>query len=267
MIWLTWRPYGLLAAIGLFAQGVPADAASVAGRYDAHWGGAPVGTIVVGLADTGHAFANVIDIRATGLARALTDFSARAESAGAYDSVRGPLPSHYSATYDLRRRKGKQLSIDFRPVGSAGSLAVPANAEAAARMPAALRSDVLDPLTAVLVIRRTIRAGGLASGSRFRVPIFDGKRRFDAEGTVLGFGSAVVDGKRVPMIDIAVLLRPVAIAKLERDDEDDIEREARLRFTADHNALPLRLSVDIAYVPLTIELAETCDDFAACRTP
>ena len=75
------------------------------------------------------------------------------------------------------------------------------------------------------------------------------------------------DAQTGPTIDIAVLLRPVAIAKLESDDEVDIAREVRLQFTADHGALPLRLSVDIAYVPLTIELAETCSDFAACRTP
>lgn len=266
MNWLTRRLLGLLAAIGLCAQEVSADAAGLAGRYEAYWGGAPVGTVVVALADTGNAFVNVIDVRATGLARALTDFSARAESAGAYDQVRGPLPSYYTATYDLRRRRGKQLAVDFLPLGAASSLAVPANAEAAARLPASLRRDVLDPLSAVLAMRQTIRAGKLAQGSRFRIPVFDGKRRFDAEATVLGFGAAVADGKRVSMIDIAVVLNPVAIAKLEPDDEDDIAREARLQFTADGNALPLRLSVDVAYVPLIIELAEVCGDFAACRT-
>ncbi|HJS32068.1 MAG TPA: DUF3108 domain-containing protein [Alphaproteobacteria bacterium] len=267
MNWLIRRLYCLPAAIGLAAQAVSADAAAVTARYDAHWGGAPVGTVVVAFADTAQGYVNVIDIRAAGVARALTDFSARAESAGVFDQLRGPLPRRYTATYDLRRRKGKQLAVDFLPAGGAGVLAIPANAEAEARLPAALRSDVFDPLTAVLALRQTIRAGGLVQGSRFRIPVFDGKRRFDAEGTVLGFGAAVVAGRRASTIDISILLKPVAIAKLERDDEDDIAREARLQFTADGTALPLRLIVDIAYVPLIIELAETCSNLAACRTP
>ncbi len=267
MIWLIQRLSCVLVAIGLAALGGSAEAAGVMARYDARWGGAPVGTVVVSLSDTTEEFVNVIDIRAAGLARALTDFSARAESAGAVDPIRGPLPAYYTATYDLRRRKGKRLSVEFVHDGATSILAVPANAEAAARLPASLRSDVLDPLTAVSAIRQFIRAGGLAQGSRFRVPVFDGKRRFDAEGTVLAFGVAVVDRARVATIDISVLLKPVAIAKLEHDDEDDIAREARLQFTADRNAVPLRLAVDIAFVPLIIELAETCGDIAACRSP
>jgi hypothetical protein len=120
------------------------------------------------------------------------------------------------------------------------------------------RKNVLDPLSALTAIRHELRRGNRGS---FTVPVYDGARRFDVVAQVL----PKKEGDRV--LHLRLTLSPIAGFKGETSDDGDPDNAPRpvdIRISDDARLLPLSMQVSVAYMPLTVELARSCESSAAC---
>lgn len=217
-------------------------------RYEASWAGLPAGEVHVLFDDPGDSYRMALDIQTRGLPKLLTRFRAWGQSTGLLGEG-APRPQAYDVDYDLRRRaKRVRLRYDAnlarRAAGDTGTHP---------ELPEQHRRDTLDPLAVLSEIRRRV-IRGVNPGEAFHLATYDGKRRLDVE--------VVRDPKSDPgTIRLKLMLRPVAGFRNSQDDEGDPEdspRPAEIVLSADGRAIPLRLGVSVALLPLTVTWAGDC---------
>ncbi|MBX6370328.1 MAG: DUF3108 domain-containing protein [Rhodospirillales bacterium] len=242
----------VLAAFAVFLLlAPPSHAGTIEGRYVASWAGLPAGEIEMRIDDDGADYRGRLDIRTEGLPRWLTRFKGTVVSEGRFAPDGTARPRRYDAHYDLRKRKDKLNSLRFVP--KAGALVAERGPGDTSKKPPIaedFRRGVIDPLSALVAVRHRILTGRLDPGGRFVLPVFDGSRRFDAEGT-----AARRDGR----IHVSLLLKPIAGFGDDRPDEDEdpenSPREVRIELTDDGRLVPVRLEVMIAWLPAVVRLA------------
>ena len=109
-------------------------------------------------------------------------------------------------------------------------------------LPEAKRTGVLDPMTAVIVARDRIRRGWSDGGAMpaFRLPVFDGRHRYDV---VVTPGAVIVEriaGKSRRIVPVTTAVEPAAgfeasMAKHAR------QSRGRVVFSADEAFIPLEV--------------------------
>lgn len=254
---LRWRvPIIAITAAAQFSWSIVAIAEPLALHYSATWGGGAAAEIRLSLDENGRAFRNQLEIETVGIARFLSGFKAQIVSQG--EAGAAVAPSAFDAVYDSRRKRDKRISVLFTRLAD-GVIAEdgPADTSTDQQLPEQFRRDVIDPLSSLTAIRQIIREGRLPQTQTFALAVYDGKRRFDVEGSVASRGSARWGKTKMPTIDLRLLLRPVAGFHGDGDDGeklDAVTREVLATFTDDSRAIPLRMSVPIAYVPAVIVL-------------
>jgi hypothetical protein len=266
----------LMWAVAAAAHGAHAD--ETAALYQASWAGLPAGEIRLTLRDDPAAYRGEIVIRTEGLPRLLTRFRASAVSEGRLTAELLPAPIRYDATYDLRKRRDRRLSMRFvrRTVGlqptdlspgglqptdlSGGAVVAERGPEDTSKKPPLaeeFRSNVLDPLSALAAIRDALRRGNRGA---FTLPVYDGARRFDV--------LVRVGPKRAgdAVLHLALILSPIAGFKGggEDGDPDDAPRPVLLTISDDQRLMPLSMSVSLGYLPLVVELSGWCSTAAPC---
>lgn len=242
------------AAIGI---SVPATAEPLSLRYSATWGGGTAADIRLFLDEADGKFVNRLDIETVGLARLLSGFRVRATSIGQVDAD-DVAPSRFDAMYDSHKKRDKRINVNFTQIPE-GTLAEegPENTSKDPVIAADFRRDVLDPLSSITAVRRLIRERGLSRDRRFTLAVYDGKRRFDVEGMVESVEKIRWGKGTVETLALRLVLHPVAGFDGETEDgykPDANKREVHVSVTNDERAIPLRLSVPIAYVPAVISL-------------
>ncbi len=248
---------GLCAALVLNCLAGLAAAEPLTLRYSATWGGGAAADIRLHLEDKGGAFHNRLDIETVGLARFLSGFRASATSAGHTDSD-DVMPLAFDAVYDSKKKRDKRVRLNFVPDGD-GSVAEegPENTSKDPLLPELFRRGVIDPLSCITVIRRLVRERSIDRANGFAIAVYDGKRRFDIEGSVAAVEMLRWGRSKVEAMTLRMMLRPVAGFDGEGDDgykPDANTREILVTVTNDARAIPLRMSVPIAYVPAVISL-------------
>lgn len=244
-----------------------AQADEIAALYQAYWAGLPAGEIRLTLRDDPAAYRDEIAISSQGLPRLLSRFRASAVSEGRLTPELAPSPARYDAIYDLRKGRDRRLIMDFvrragdvQPTALSGEAVIADRgaADTSKKPPLAerFRTNVLDPLSALTAIRQELRRGNRGS---FRIPVYDGARRFDVNIHVLP--------KRAgdPALHLALTLSPIAGFKGGEDgDPDDAPRPAALTISDDRRLMPLSISVSLAYLPLVVQLSRVCGPTAPC---
>jgi hypothetical protein len=226
-------------------------------RYSATWGGGAAAEIRLVLDERDGSFHNQLHIETVGLARFLSGFRARASSAGQTD-IDDVAPRVFDAFYDSHRKRDKRINLHFVPQ-SDGSIAEegPENTSKDPLIAAEFRRDVIDPLTTITAVRRLVREGGLGRDKGFTLAVYDGKRRFDVEGSVAAVESIRWGKDTIETLALRMVLRPVAGFDDTSEDgykPDANTREIHVNVTNDARAIPLKLSVPIAYVPAIVVL-------------
>ena len=238
---------------------LPARAEEIAALYQAYWAGLPAGELRLTLRDDPTAYRGEIVIRTEGLARLLTRFRGSAVGEGRLAAQHLPAPIRYDVFYDLRKRRDRRLSMEFAP--RAGALVADrGSADTSKKPPLAepLRTNVLDPLSALAAIRHELRQGNRGG---FTIPVYDGTRRFDMSVRVLPkpAGDAA--------LHLALTLAPIAGFKGETSDDGDPDtapRPVALTISDDQRLMPLSMSVSLGYLPLVVELGRWCGAAAPC---
>ena len=255
---LPRRFLGAVAGAVLFVAGSTALASETAALYQAYWAGLPAGDIKLVLQDDPGGYRDEIAIRSEGLAWLFTKFRGTAVAEGRFADG-PPAPEHYEAHYDLRKARGKRQTMRF--ISRAGAVFADRGPDDTSQKPPLadkFRKNVLDPLSALTAIRHELRRGNRGS---FTVPVYDGARRFDVVAQVL----PKKEGDHV--LHLRLTLSPIAGFKGETSDDGDPDNAPRpvdIRISDDVRLLPLSIQVSVAYMPLTVELARSCESSAAC---
>jgi hypothetical protein len=244
-----------IAAALTFAKTAAAEPLSL--RYSATWGGGAAAEIRLLLDEQDGTFHNQLDIETVGLARLLSGFRARVSSAGE-NAVDDVAPRVYDASYDSHRKRDKRINVYFVPQPD-GSIAEegPENTSKDPLIAAEFRRDVIDPLTTITAVRRLVREGGLDRDRGFTLAVYDGKRRFDVEGSVAAVERIRWGKDMIETLALRMILRPIAGFDGESDDgykPDANTREIHVNITNNARAIPLKLSVPIAFVPAVVVL-------------
>ena len=246
------------ASAGWLASG-SARAATL--HYQVYWGGfhtAEVALVSDGGAAAYHAR---LGIETVGLAESLSGLTVRAESWG---RTRGAdlAPSRFDA--DTRGKDGEsRLAVEFAPTAPAHTVLDVTRRLAGAGdgdddgprppVPPELRTGTLDPLTALMELgRRATQAAEGHGPTRFVLPVYDGRQRYDAVVTVKGPGSTAVDDRTLAGVAVEVGVTPRAGF---RPDSLDFWRNARFTALIDPaSGLPLHIARTDSAVATVIDV-------------
>jgi hypothetical protein len=248
---------GLCAAVVIFGVAGNASAEPLSLRYSATWGGGAAADIRLVLDESNGTFHNRLDIETVGLARLLSGFRVRAISTGQTD-IEDVAPQVFDAVYDSRKKRDKRINLRFvQRADGATAEEGPENTSDDPVIAAEFRRDVIDPLTCITAVRRLIRERGIDRHRGFTLAVYDGKRRFDVEGSVASIEKVRWGESSIEAMSLRLLLRPVAGFDGETEagyQPDAHTREVHVSVTNDDRAIPLQLSVPIAYVPAVVSL-------------
>jgi hypothetical protein len=254
---------GGIVAAALLSIAASARADDIVAVYAAYWAGFPAGEIRLTLHYGAAAYRDEIDIRTTGLPALLSKFRATALAEGRVAGDRPAEPSHYDATYDLRKRHNSRISMHFVP--RAGTvIAERGLGDTSHKPPLAekFRSDAVDPLSALERLRGVLRGPRHAPDGSFSIPVYDGARRFDILGRILPKKDAGEGTLRAELT-----LRPIAGFKGETSedgDPDSAPRKVDLLVTDDGRMMPLSITVPVFFMPLVVQLVQFCWSAEAC---
>lgn len=248
----------VILAASLVMMSAAARADDVSALYNATWAGLPAAKISLSLHDGGGAYRDQITVGAEGLPRLVTHFRGTAVSQGRLAVNGAPSPTEFDSNYDLRKRKNRELRMNF--IVRNGAIVAergPGDSSRKPELKEQFRRNVIDPLSVVTLIRAAVRRGE----TQFTIPVYDGARRFDAEVRVLP------RNPRDPGIHLALMLRAIAGFKGESSDEgdpDDAARPVSLTLSDDGKLTPLSMTVNIWFLPLTATLGRLCAPGEAC---
>jgi hypothetical protein len=256
-------PGGCLLAAGLLLLAARARADDIVAVYAAYWAGIPAGEIRLKLHDSAAAYRAEIEIRTTGLPGLLSKFRATALTEGRLAADRPAEPSHYDATYDLRKRRDRRISMHFVPRG--GTVIAergPDDTSGKPPLPEKFRSNAVDPLSAFERVRGALRAPRRSADGSFAIPVYDGARRFDILGRILPKKDAS-EGT----LHAELTLRPIAGFKGETSEDGDPDsalRKVDLLVTDDGRMMPLSITVPVFFMPLVVQFVHFCASPEAC---
>jgi hypothetical protein len=256
-----------LAAAGallvtVLAPGAGARAEEVAAFYRATWAGLPAAEMRLAFGDDGPGYRDEIHIETKGLAHLFTKFRGGAVAEGRLGDDGAAAPTRYDALYDLRKRHGSRISMRF--VGGHGAVLAERTPDDTSHKPPideAFRRNVADPLSALASIRHALKVKPPKPGGQFKIPVYDGSRRFDIAAKIVSVGG---DDN---LVQVKLTLVPIAGFKggsSDDGDPDDAPRPVDLSFTNDAALMPVSIRVSIAYLPLVVRFQHRCATFAAC---
>jgi len=246
----------------IMAPAGAARADEVIAFYRATWAGLPAAEMRLAFSDGSSGYRDEIHIETKGLARLFTKFRGGAVAEGRLGDDGSAAPSRYDALYDLRKRRDSRISMRF--VGSRGAVIAertPADTSHKPPLDEPYRRNVTDPLSALASIRHALKVKPPKPGTQFKIPVYDGSRRFDVAVRVVSVGG------NDNLVQVKLTLVPIAGFKggsSEDGDPDDAPRPMDVTFTNDAAIVPVSIRVSIAYLPLVVRFQHRCDTFAAC---
>ena len=252
---------GALLVMAL-APACPARAEEVIAFYRATWAGLPAAEMRLAFGAGSTGYHDEIHIETKGLARLFTKFRGGAVAEGRLGDDGLAAPSRYDALYDLRKRHDSRVSMRFTPGhGTVIAERTPADTSHKPPIDEAYRRDVIDPLSALASIRHVLKVKSPKAGSQFKIPVYDGARRFDIAAKVVAVGG---DDN---LVQLKLTLVPIAGFKggsSDDGDPDDAPRPVDVTFTNDAALVPMWIRVSVAYLPLVIRFQHRCETFAGC---
>lgn len=258
----------IFAFVALVTAALAGQAAGQSLRlgYEAYAGGLHVMSFGIRIDEAGGEYRVATDARTRGLADFLLGMHLDSHATG---TVRQGdfVPFRYLS----RSRFGRHSSSLLVEPKDDGGFFVQATPRAADErrtpVPAASLSGAVDPLTAMLRASRTVAASGTC---RQRVPVFDGRRRYDlvfADEGVYRLSATRYSRYAGPARLCRVRQERIGGFLLE-EDEEDIGQESLLWIASplpEAPPVPVRVEVDTGWGGLTIHLDEVTSESGTVR--
>lgn len=131
-------------------------------------------------------------------------------------------------------------------------------------VPSEMRKNALDPMAAFVAARSQLMAQGLTSTApkTFRVPIYDGTRRYDLVGKTSPVRVVSINGVERRLLPVTAKIVPVF--GFNRESEERMqESEGKFLFTPDERFIPVQLIVGNDMFTSVMNLAADCSEDAA----
>ncbi len=249
--------------------------------FDVMVGGLHIADVVISMDQTPDSYVSRLEMKTRGVLEWVQDFSADMRTEGGFtrdQNMIRPAPALYqrqwngpemaavmTMTFDPLSRIGRgeerlfnpQTGIDLKPED------MPWNnrRQPIPVVPDDQRVGAMDPISAFIGARRLI----LESGEReVRMPIYDGRRRYDIISTVGTPRAVTVRNVERMLTPVASRVEPVF--GFDPDGEDRMrESEGQLYFTADERFLPVQLVLGNSMFSSAMNLVAECNvDPAPC---
>ncbi len=181
----------LSSALTVLLLGItPSHAAKLSLQYEAYLSGFHSGSVAVTAEISARRYDLTADLKSRGFIHLLIRYAAHAESRGRLTESRVLADRHRADTTWMREPRWVQN--DYKVDGSVTNATDPtAEQDDRDPVPTALMAQTLDPLSAVLHLVRGAGTNG-ATRCKDRVPVFDGRRRYDL--VVSAGGTETIDG-------------------------------------------------------------------------
>lgn len=258
-----------LAFVALVSAALAGEAAGQSLRlgYEAYAGGLHVMSFGIRIEETGGDYQVATDVRTRGLADFLVGMHLDSH---AFGKVRHGdfVPSRYLSQARFGRRSSSLLVEPAQDGGFFVQATPPRESdERRTPVPAASLSGAVDPLTAMLRASRTVATSGTC---RQRVPVFDGRRRYDlvfADEGVHPLAATRYSSYAGPARLCRVRQERIG-GFLAEEDGEDIGQESLLWIASplsDGPPVPVRVEVDTGWGGLTIHLDEVTSESGTVR--
>jgi len=258
--------------------------------YQVMLGGLHVGDVLVVLNQTEAGYSTEMKMVARGVAQMMQNFRADIRGEGAFvrrpagdiEMIPQPAAFHrawqsdeFAATmtmsYDPLTRTATSQERMFNPVTGATMKRedMPwGKGNQPKAVPADMRADALDPMAAFVAARQQIMAqrNSITGVKSFRVPTYDGSRRYDVVGKTGAVRSTTVNGTSYNVVPVTAGIEPVF--GFQRKSEDRMRgSEGKLLFTADARFIPVQLVVGNEMFSAVMNISADCSiDPRPCDT-
>jgi Protein of unknown function (DUF3108) len=223
--------------------------------YEAYAGGLHVMTFEIAIDENARDYRVVSGFRTRGLADVFVGMQLDSETSGRIEGTR-LLPSRYVSQSKFGRRE-RVIAVEPRGDGSFYVQGTP-DQEERTPLPAASLPGAVDPLTAVLRASRTVAANGSCGQ---RIPVFDGRRRYDLVFT--DEGDRQLPTSRYSAVSGVARLCKVLQQRIggfvKTAGEKEVGRESLVWIAsplADAPPVPVKLELETSWGWLTIHLDE-----------
>lgn len=253
--------------------------------YSMMIGGLHVGDAVVDLSQDDDSYQTGLKVTARGIAKALREFRADLSSEGGFKTegnVPLPLPASFKRdwsgaevdssmvmTYDpvtrmttkqeryVSRETGEEMTRDQLPWVKNDSKRE-REEEAKRQVPDDKKVNTLDPMAAFIAARHQVMAQGATKAPvKFRVPVYDGQRRYDIVGTTTAPRAVTINDKTYNVITVNTTLVPVA-GFSEKGEERMRDSRGKLLITADDRFIPVQVTIENEYLSGVMNLTADC---------
>jgi hypothetical protein len=276
-----------IAALLCTASVRAADMQSERLVYNIMVGGLQVGNTMIGLNQTPAGYSTEMKVAASGVGKWVRNFRSDMKGEGRFgDGATRPVPAAFTRQWTNGEIAGDMTMTFDASTGEAAVQERYFNPETDAPIahdqlpwnepgekprppvPPHMRKDVLDPMTAFIAARGQLMAQGL-SGNKpktFRVPIYDGRRRYDIVGRAEAARTVEIGGVQRSVIPVIAKIEPVH--GFDRKAQDRMkESEGKFLFSNDERFIPLQLVVANDLVSGVMNLTTDCSiDPAPCDT-
>lgn len=263
--------------------------------YSMMIGGLHVGDAVVDLSQDDDNYQTGLKVTARGIAKALREFRADLSSEGGFKTdgaVPLPLPASFkrdwsgaeidssmTMTYDpvtrlttkqeryVSRETGEEITRDQLPWVKNDSKRE-REEDAKRQVPEDKKANTLDPMAAFIAARHQVMAQGATKAPvKFRVPVYDGQRRYDIVGTTTPARPVTINDQSYNVITVNTTLVPVA-GFSEKGEERMRQSRGKLLFTADDRFIPVQVTIENEFLSGVMNLKADCKVMPdACTTP
>lgn len=244
--------------------------------YDVMFGGLHVADVVVTMNQSPTGYDSSLAMRTRGVAESFQDFRADMSSQGGFVELR-PAPSVHTRAWSSPK-VASEMTMRYDPVNGlsqaverlyhpiTGAALSPEdlpwnNRRVPKPVPENLRSGAVDPVAAFIAARRAV----LESGQReVRVPIYDGRRRYDIVSTVGKPRTSTIKDITRDVIPVVSKVEPVF--GFEPDAEDRMrDSSGTTFFSNDARFIPIQIILSNEMFSSVMNLRAECTaDPAPC---
>lgn len=205
-------------------------------RYRGAWGGLYVADVTLTLRGDSQAYWGDMNINTRGLLGWAFDWMGTLHARGALNGEADLSPTVFERRFVQSDDSGAVI-IEYDSTGLAQGFE---DGEPQTAIAPHLRQDTVDPLAALIGLRQHVLSG---HSGMVTMPVFDGKRRIDVVATIEPQRVTRIGGTDHQVVPVIASITPVAGFK-PKQARGWASSHLRVLFTADDQALPLRIQVE-----------------------
>jgi hypothetical protein len=237
-------------------------------KYEVNWGGFKAGEMRLNLKESAGRYNYIALIDSTGLAKRISKY-------WSVNSAVGKLlnGNYITEAYNTRwrfKKENKEIKVSYNEKGEVLQEVAtpPERRDKNPEVSPEIKKDGLDPITAGVKARKKVmelEKAGAAIGSKFTIPIFDARRKFDVHFTYNGHQMLKIRDKVRDVIHLTFYRVPVAgfsKNQLERSKEQDPNIEVYLD---PQTFVPVWAIGKAPLGSATFVLTESCVNDKACE--